>query len=107
MLQCVLKACVFLFGFHCVKIKGQQATAEEAPIAVVAPHSSIFDMYTLLLGPQIGTGVAKEEAARAPLIGRMYHVECAVPFASYCVVLCRVTCDSCLVLITTASLHNR
>ncbi|XP_072024236.1 lysophosphatidylcholine acyltransferase 2-like isoform X3 [Amphiura filiformis] len=33
----------FLFGFHWVRTKGTQASVDEAPILVVAPHTSFFD----------------------------------------------------------------
>ncbi len=36
---------LFGFGFHWIRIRGRQADSAEAPILVVAPHSSVFDAF--------------------------------------------------------------
>lgn len=66
---------MFVFGtFHWVKIIGKRASAKEAPIIVVAPHSSFFDsLVAVLFGPP--SVVAKAETACLPFFGS----EC--PFA--------------------------
>lgn len=60
---------VFFFGsFHRIKCIGKQAPASEAPIVVVAPHSSFFDtMVAVVTGPP--SVVAKAETASLPFFG--------------------------------------
>lgn len=54
--------------FHRIKTIGQQASAKEAPIVVVAPHSSFFDsLVALITGPP--SVVAKAETASLPFFG--------------------------------------
>lgn len=62
---------MFFFGsFHHVKITGRQATSKEAPILVLAPHSSFFDSISVVLfGPP--SVLAKAETASLPLLGSM------------------------------------
>ncbi|KAF7688063.1 lysophosphatidylcholine acyltransferase 2 [Silurus meridionalis] len=42
------RLCFFAMGFR-VKVKGKQASSSEAPILVVAPHSSFFDSITCIV----------------------------------------------------------
>ena len=72
-LRFVLRAIFFLFGFHRIKVKGQKAEVDEAPIVCIAPHSSLFDAFVFLLGPGLGSGVSREGNATVLLIGRMYY----------------------------------
>lgn len=60
---------VFFFGsFYRVKITGRQATSKEAPILVLAPHSSFFDsIIVVVFGPP--SVLAKAETATLPLLG--------------------------------------
>jgi len=61
--------CMFFFGgFHWVTVKGQQVSSREAPILVVAPHSSFFDALpiTFLGLPSV---VAKTSAQLVPFFG--------------------------------------
>jgi lysophosphatidylcholine acyltransferase / lyso-PAF acetyltransferase len=47
----VMRTIFFCAGFHWVKWIGKQASAEEAPVLVIAPHSSFFDAFAVpLLG---------------------------------------------------------
>lgn len=60
---------VFVAGtFHWVKIIGKQASPKEAPIVVVAPHSSFFDsLVAVIFGPP--SVVAKAETSCLPFFG--------------------------------------
>ena len=71
-LRFVLRAAFFVCGFHCVKVKGQSAAADVAPIVCVAPHSSPFDALVFLLGCSLGSGVSREENTKICLLGSMY-----------------------------------
>lgn len=55
-------------GFHYVPVKGKQLTRKEAPIFILAPHSSFFDaLPAVVLGaPSIVSGI---ENRSIPLIG--------------------------------------
>lgn len=66
---------MFFFGsFYRVKVTGQQATAKEAPILVVAPHSSLFDSISLVLfGPP--SVVAKAETESLPFLGSEFLMQ--------------------------------
>ncbi|EDW07630.1 lysophosphatidylcholine acyltransferase [Drosophila mojavensis] len=59
-------------SFHYIKMKGTPATSKEAPILVVAPHSSYVDSIVVVSGhpPSI---VAKRETADIPLLGRIIN----------------------------------
>ncbi|XP_030381302.1 lysophosphatidylcholine acyltransferase [Scaptodrosophila lebanonensis] len=59
-------------SFHYVNMKGSPATAKEAPILVVAPHSSYVDSILVVASgpPSI---VAKRETADIPLLGRIIN----------------------------------
>ncbi|XP_065351916.1 lysophosphatidylcholine acyltransferase isoform X1 [Cloeon dipterum] len=64
---------LMVFGsFHTVKVKGRQATQREAPVLILAPHSSFFDaLPVVLLGsPSI---VAKAETANIPFFGKLIN----------------------------------
>lgn len=54
-------------SFHHIKVIGQKAEPKEAPILVVAPHSSYLDsMISVIMRPTI---VAKKESADIPIVG--------------------------------------
>ncbi|ALC48801.1 CG32699, partial [Drosophila busckii] len=59
-------------SFHYLSTKGTPATAKDAPILVVAPHSSYVDSILVVSGhpPSI---VAKRETADIPLLGRIIN----------------------------------
>ena len=65
---------IFLFGmgFHWIKVRGRPATAAEAPIMVVSPHSSVLDMHIISLF-HLPTFVAKREARSVPILGCESH----------------------------------
>lgn len=64
---------MYFFGsFHRVKITGRQATSKEAPILVLAPHSSFFDSISVVLfGPP--SVLAKGETESLPLLGSKFN----------------------------------
>lgn len=58
----------FSLGFLWVKVKGRRADLKEAPVLVVAPHSTFLDM--LVLCPtQLPTVVSRSENTSLPVIG--------------------------------------
>uniref|UniRef100_A0ABM5EV98 Lysophosphatidylcholine acyltransferase 2 n=1 Tax=Pogona vitticeps TaxID=103695 RepID=A0ABM5EV98_9SAUR len=61
----------FVMGFR-VKVKGEVASPEEAPILAVAPHSSFFDGITCIVAgmPSI---VSRQENLAVPIIGRILY----------------------------------
>ena len=71
-LRFALRAALFSCGFHRIKVKGQRAEADVAPIVCVAPHSSMFDVVVFLVGPLLGSGVSKEENTKVLGLGSMY-----------------------------------
>jgi len=60
---------IFFFGgYHWIKVKGQRASSEEAPILAVAPHSSYVDaVIVVYLG--MTSMVAKKSAIEVPFFG--------------------------------------
>lgn len=68
---------MFFFGsFHRIKISGRQVSSKEAPILVLAPHSSFFDSIAVIaFGPP--SVLAKAETAFLPFFGskRLVHKE--------------------------------
>ncbi|XP_006809533.1 lysophospholipid acyltransferase LPCAT4 [Neolamprologus brichardi] len=64
------RAVFFSLGFYWVKVKGRRANLKEAPVLVVAPHSSFLDM--LVLCPaQLATVVSRSENTSLPVIGAL------------------------------------
>lgn len=62
------RAAFFSLGFLWVRVKGRRADLREAPVLVVAPHSSFLDM--LVLCPaQLATVVSRSENTKLPVIG--------------------------------------
>lgn len=60
---------IFGIGFHCIRRIGRPAPSSEAPIRVVAPHSSFFDLLLCCLDC-VPTIVAKADARNVPILGR-------------------------------------
>ncbi|XP_061816840.1 lysophospholipid acyltransferase LPCAT4 [Nerophis lumbriciformis] len=64
------RAVFFCMGFVWIKVKGRRADLKEAPVLVVAPHSSFLDM--LVLCPtQLPTVVSRSENTSLPVIGAL------------------------------------
>lgn len=65
-----LSRCLFfVMGFH-VKVKGRRATSKEAPIFVVAPHSTYFDAIAWIVAG-MPSSVSRAENVSIPLLGRI------------------------------------
>ena len=68
------RICLLGFGFNWITYKGRQASTKEAPIVVVAPHSSLLDSFVVgLYG--VPTFVAKDDIRRVFFFGRTYVVQ--------------------------------
>ncbi|XP_039894319.1 lysophospholipid acyltransferase LPCAT4 [Simochromis diagramma] len=64
------RAVFFSLGFYWIKVKGRRANLKEAPVLVVAPHSSFLDM--LVFCPaQLATVVSRSENTSLPVIGAL------------------------------------
>lgn len=55
-------------SFHYITYKGERAKAKEAPILVVAPHSSYVDSI-IIASTSPPAIVAKRETSEIPLLG--------------------------------------
>ena len=63
-----IRLAFFWAGFHWVSVKGKRVKASEAPIYVVASHTSLFDaLYALFLGPP--AIVARADTRNIPIFG--------------------------------------
>ncbi|XP_045920538.1 lysophospholipid acyltransferase LPCAT4 [Micropterus dolomieu] len=70
MLLWLSRAAFFFLGFLWVKVKGRRADLKEAPVLVVAPHSSFLDMM-VLCQTQLATVVSRSENTSLPVIGAL------------------------------------
>ena len=62
----------FFVGFHWITVRGRRVSCHEAPMLVVAPHSSYFDALTCVF-MELTTVVAKAETLYAPIFGSMKY----------------------------------
>lgn len=62
------RAVFFSVGFLWIKVKGRQAGLKEAPVLVVAPHSSFLDMLVLCT-TGLPVVVSRSENCKLPVIG--------------------------------------
>ncbi|CAG0921595.1 unnamed protein product [Notodromas monacha] len=70
---CFSMRLLFLFGgFHWVSVKGKQANSKEAPIVVVAPHSSFFDALPVIMMGAPGL-VAKGDIEKTSLLSALLN----------------------------------
>lgn len=49
----LFRAALFVMGVHTIRVRGKQASFENSPILVGAPHSSIIDMVPLIVSRSI------------------------------------------------------
>ncbi|KAL8603123.1 hypothetical protein ACOMHN_059295 [Nucella lapillus] len=64
------RAVFFVGGFNWISVRGVRASAKDAPILVVAPHSTFFDSLALVyMG--LTSVVAKEESQNIPCFGKI------------------------------------
>ncbi|RDD47173.1 Lysophosphatidylcholine acyltransferase 2 [Trichoplax sp. H2] len=64
----LVRIILFAFGFHWVKVKGKIARPEEAPLIVLAPHTSFMDIF-MLSTVRLVSGVSRKENKSIPIIG--------------------------------------
>nr|XP_040037277.1 lysophospholipid acyltransferase LPCAT4 isoform X1 [Gasterosteus aculeatus aculeatus] len=67
----------FFLGFLWVRVKGRRAELKEAPVLVVAPHSSFMDMVSLM-PTQLATVVSRSENTSLPVVGALLEFNQAV-----------------------------
>lgn len=69
-MRCLGRSSAFCYGFHKIKTNGVRASAEEAPIFVVAPHTSFFDSWVFFALGLPGS-VSREANLDYPFLGRL------------------------------------
>ncbi|XP_078367565.1 lysophosphatidylcholine acyltransferase 2-like isoform X1 [Oculina patagonica] len=70
----IVRALLFVMGFHRIKIKGKLAPSSEAPVTVIAPHSSFLDILLLCeYGTGAPSGISKIENLESPILGRFFQ----------------------------------
>ncbi|KAL6118363.1 lpcat4 [Pungitius sinensis] len=67
----------FSLGFLWVRVKGRRAELKEAPVLVVAPHSSFMDMVALM-PTRLATVVSRSENTSLPVVGALLEFNQAV-----------------------------
>ena len=63
------RAILFVCGFYHVRVKGKRASYQEAPILLVLPHSSLWDVIVLYASSPMPSPLSKVENFKIPLIG--------------------------------------
>lgn len=58
----------FCWGFQNVKVTGKIATPAEAPVLVVAPHSTLFDPMVLFYCFSVPSAISRAENNKMPII---------------------------------------
>lgn len=71
------RASFFFLGFFRVRVKGRRADLKEAPVLLVAPHSSFLDM-VVLVPAELATVVSRSENTSIPAIGALLEFNQAV-----------------------------
>jgi len=65
----IVRSLLFAIGFHKIRIKGKLASPSEAPVTVIAPHSSFLDILLLSEYGSAPSGISKMENQRNPVLG--------------------------------------
>lgn len=66
----VIRFVLFTMGYNWIHIKGRRASLKEAPVAVVAPHSSFMD--AVFVGSKVYSScLMKDEALDMPIFGKI------------------------------------
>lgn len=65
----IVRSLLFTIGFHKIRIKGKLASPSEAPVTVIAPHSSFLDILLLCEYGSAPSGISKMENLRSPVLG--------------------------------------
>ena len=68
-LPIIVRSILFALGFHRVKVKGKLALPSEAPVTVIAPHSSFLDILLLSEYGKAPSGISKMENLNNPFLG--------------------------------------
>ena len=68
-LPAMIRSLLFVLGFHKIRIKGKLASPSEAPLTVIAPHSSFLDILLLCEYGSAPSGVSKIENLQSPILG--------------------------------------
>lgn len=61
----------FFCGFHHVEVRGRHASRREAPMLVMAPHSSFFDGIAVFIDAGLPSAVSRSENAESRLLGTL------------------------------------
>lgn len=69
----VLLRCFFRLCGFCITTKGERATVEEAPILIIAPHTSFFDMFVSWYNEHTGVLAQNHFGTRIPILGHFFH----------------------------------
>ncbi|KAJ7360552.1 Lysophosphatidylcholine acyltransferase 2 [Desmophyllum pertusum] len=69
----IVRTMLFAMGFHKIKIKGKLAPSSEAPVTVVAPHSSFLDILLLCEYGSAPSGISKMENLKSPVLGGFFQ----------------------------------
>ena len=69
LLPSICRALLFCMGFHRMVVRGKQAPTSEAPIVVIAPHSSFLDVLILCILKPCPSGVSRIDNLRDPFMG--------------------------------------
>jgi len=71
------RASMFCIGFHYVKRIGRQCSKDEAPVLIVAPHSSFFDALAIFC-TDIPYFINREENKSIPFVGKCIELTQAI-----------------------------
>ncbi|XP_054286951.1 lysophosphatidylcholine acyltransferase 1-like isoform X1 [Macrosteles quadrilineatus] len=63
---------LFWWGFHWLRVKGSKASRFRAPLLVLAPHSSFFDILPIIYMKDV-TIISKAENLKLPFIGKLIN----------------------------------
>lgn len=72
-LPAMIRSLLFVLGFHKIRIKGKLASPSEAPLTVIAPHSSFLDILLLCEYGSAPSGVSKIENLQSPILGSLFQ----------------------------------
>lgn len=64
---------LFSIGFFWITVKGRPCKRSEAPVVVVAPHSTFVDSFVLTSKMGMFSGIGKEEARKTPIFGTFFR----------------------------------
>ena len=70
-LQFLGRVILFVCGFHHIKVTGKRASYKEAPILLVTPHSSFWDVTVLFVTSPLPCALSKYENFKIPIFGTL------------------------------------